>query len=130
MVGVATVLIQNCTHSIGSGKIEVAKSAWVHFSIGLYHDDTDFDVVPMQACSLLLGHPWEYDNNTLNYGRANKYTFMHTKKRIVLLHLSPAEIVKYEKQLTEHDKIEPSPKYSALYDTQSVLMLLLIHVII
>jgi hypothetical protein len=30
----------------------------VHFSIGMYSDYADCDVVPMEACSLLLGRPW------------------------------------------------------------------------
>jgi hypothetical protein len=40
-----------------SGKAKVTHTARVHFSIGTYHDYVDCDVVPMQACSLLLGHP-------------------------------------------------------------------------
>jgi hypothetical protein len=40
-----------------SGKAKVTHTARVHFSIGAYHDYADCDVVPMQACSLLLGHP-------------------------------------------------------------------------
>jgi hypothetical protein len=40
-----------------SGKAKVTHTARVHFSIGTYHDYADCDVVPMQACSLLLGHP-------------------------------------------------------------------------
>jgi hypothetical protein len=43
-----------------SGKAKVTHTAHVHFSIGTYHDYADCDVVPMQACSLLLGHPWEF----------------------------------------------------------------------
>jgi hypothetical protein len=38
-----------------SDKAKVTHTARVHFSIGTYHDYAD--VVPMQACSLLLGHP-------------------------------------------------------------------------
>jgi hypothetical protein len=38
----------------------------VHFSIGSYHDFADFDVVSMDACSLLLGHPWEFDNDAIH----------------------------------------------------------------
>lgn len=34
------------------------------------------DMVPMQACSLLLDHPWKYDNNALHHGRKNKYTLI------------------------------------------------------
>jgi hypothetical protein len=40
-----------------SGKAKVTHTARVHFSITSYHDYADCDVVPMQACSLLLGHP-------------------------------------------------------------------------
>jgi hypothetical protein len=40
------------------GKAMVTRSARIHFFIGSYHDYSDYDVVPMQACSLLLGHPW------------------------------------------------------------------------
>ena len=38
-----------------SSKVKVMQTARVNFSIGSYHDCADFDVVPMQACSLLLG---------------------------------------------------------------------------
>ena len=40
-----------------SGKAKVTRSAQIHFFVGSYHDYPDFDVVPMQACSLLLGRP-------------------------------------------------------------------------
>jgi hypothetical protein len=76
----------------------------VHFSIGLYHDYVDFDVMPMQACLLLLGRPWQYDNNVVHHGRQNRYTFMHERKTIALLPLTPAEIVQYEKKLAEKKK--------------------------
>jgi hypothetical protein len=41
-----------------SGNTKVTHTAHVHFSIGTYHDFPNCDVVPMQACSILLGHPW------------------------------------------------------------------------
>lgn len=55
-----------------SGKVKVTQSARVHFFIGTYHDFADFDVVPMQACSLLLGRPWEFDTDATHHGRSNK----------------------------------------------------------
>src|SRR5213075_130559 len=73
-----------------SGKVKVTQTARVHFSIGSYHDYADFDVVPMDACSLLLGRPWEFDTDALHHGRTNKYTLMHKGKKIVLLPMSPA----------------------------------------
>jgi hypothetical protein len=40
-----------------SGKAKVIHTTCAHFSIGTYHDYADCDVVPMQAYSLLFGHP-------------------------------------------------------------------------
>jgi hypothetical protein len=65
-----------------SGKAKVIQTCRVHFSIGAY---VDCDVVPIQACSRLLGHPWEHDNDALHHGRSNKYTFMHKGMKITLL---------------------------------------------
>jgi hypothetical protein len=68
----------------------------VHFCTGSYHDFADFDVVSMDACSLLLGHPWEFDTDAIHHGRSNKYTFMHKGKKIVLLPMTPTGIVHFE----------------------------------
>ena len=47
--------------SNNSGKVKVTRTVHVHFSISTYADYVDCDVVPMQACSLLLGRPWQFD---------------------------------------------------------------------
>jgi hypothetical protein len=82
-----------------SGKAKATQTAWVHFFIGSYSDFADCDAVPMQACSLLLGHPWEFDIDALHHGRSNKYTFVHKGKKITLLPLTPAEIVKPDREI-------------------------------
>jgi hypothetical protein len=79
-----------------NGKFKVTKTAKVHFSIGSYHDFVDFDVVSMDAFSLLLGCPWEFDTDAIHHGRSYKYTFMHKGKEIVLLPMTPTEIVHFE----------------------------------
>jgi hypothetical protein len=89
-----------------SGKAKVTQTVWVHFSIGTYSDFADCDMVPMQACSLLSGHPWKYDIDALHHGRSNKYTFMHKRKKITLLPLNPAEIVKSDRERLVSDKIK------------------------
>jgi hypothetical protein len=66
-----------------SGKAKVIKNCRVFFSIGAYTDFVDYDVVPMQAYSFLLGRPWEHDNDATHHGRSNKYTFMHKGKKIL-----------------------------------------------
>ena len=82
-----------------SGKIKITKSARISFFTGCYHDTIDFDVVPMQACSILLGHPWEFDTHALHHGRTNTYTFIHKNKNITLLPLSPMDIGKHAKEI-------------------------------
>jgi hypothetical protein len=53
-------------------------------------------VVPTDAYSLLLGCPWEFDTD--HYGRSNKYTLMHKGKKIMLLPMTPTEIVQFENE--------------------------------
>jgi hypothetical protein len=53
----------------------------------------------MQACSILLGHPWKFDNNALHHGRTNTYTIIHKDKKIILLPLSPTDIIKYANKI-------------------------------
>jgi hypothetical protein len=53
-----------------------------------------------------LGHPWEYDIDVLHHGRSNKYTFMHKGKKITLLSLTPAKIVKSDRERLANDKIK------------------------
>jgi hypothetical protein len=38
-----------------NSKVKVMQTARVHFFIGSYHAVADFEVMPMDACSLLLG---------------------------------------------------------------------------
>jgi hypothetical protein len=82
-----------------SGKTKVTKSARISFFTGSYHDTADFDVVPMQACSILLGRPWKFDNDALHHGRLNTYTIIHKDKKITLLPLSPTDILKHANKI-------------------------------
>jgi hypothetical protein len=89
-----------------SGKTKVTHTTHAHFSIGTYHHYADCDVVLMQACSLLLGHHWEFDTDVVRHGRSNKYTLMHNGKKITLLPLTPNEIVKCDREIAENAKHE------------------------
>jgi hypothetical protein len=55
----------------------------------------------MQACSLLLGHPWEFETDAIYYGRRNNYTLVHIGKKITLLPLTPNEIVQCDRAIVE-----------------------------
>jgi hypothetical protein len=52
-----------------SCKLKVTRTARVHFTIGTYLDFVDCDVVPMQACSLLLGRPWQFYRESVHNGK-------------------------------------------------------------
>lgn len=76
-----------------NGKLKVNRLVRVHFSIGSYHDAVDCDVVPMEACSILLGRPWQFDTDSMHHGKSNKYSLLHHDKKIVLLPMSPKAIL-------------------------------------
>jgi hypothetical protein len=96
-----------------SGKGKVTHTARAHFSIGTYHYYADCDVVPMQACSLLLGHPLEFDTDAIHHGRSNKYTLMHNGKKITLLPLTPNEIVQCDRAICETTKRESEIQHAS-----------------
>ncbi|KAB2623199.1 hypothetical protein D8674_025381 [Pyrus ussuriensis x Pyrus communis] len=51
--------------------------ALIPFSIGTnYKDKVWCDVVPMDACHILLGRPWEFDRCVMHNGWKNTYSFM------------------------------------------------------
>jgi hypothetical protein len=93
-----------------SGKVKVTKLVQVNFAIGLYRDVVKCDVVPMEACDILLGRPWQFDTDCMHHGRSNQYSFIHHDKKIILLPMSPEAIVrddaaKATKAKTENNKI-------------------------
>ena len=77
-----------------TGRLKVTRTARVHFSIGTYSDFVDCDVVPMQACSLLLGRPWQFDKESVHNGKTNQYTLVHNGKKIGLAPMTPETILK------------------------------------
>jgi hypothetical protein len=54
-----------------SRKLNITRTTRVHFIIGTYSDFVDCDVVPMQACSLLLRQPWQFDREFVHIGKTN-----------------------------------------------------------
>lgn len=56
-------------------RILVNEQAWVELSIARYKDKLLCDVLPMDACYLLLGRPWKFDREVLYDGRENAITF-------------------------------------------------------
>ena len=67
-----------------TGKLKVTHKVRAKFSVGDYTDMVICDVIPMDACHLLLGRPWQYDHNATHEGRTNTYSFWDSGKRHVL----------------------------------------------
>jgi hypothetical protein len=68
-----------------TGNFKVTHKMRVNFSVGDYADRVICDVVPMDACHLLLGRPWQYDHSATHEDRSNSYSFWDSGKRRVLL---------------------------------------------
>lgn len=65
--------------------ISVTDRALVNFSIGgKYTDSIWCDIVPMDACHLLLGRPWQFDRRVLHDGFLNTYTLYVDGVKFVL----------------------------------------------
>lgn len=79
-------------------KVKVSKCCLVSFSIGQKYKDTVWcDVIPMDACHLLLGRPWQYDC-ALYDGYKNTYSFVKDGVKIRLAPLPPGEFDEGEKE--------------------------------
>ncbi|XP_051152721.1 uncharacterized protein LOC127266509 [Andrographis paniculata] len=81
------------------GEINVTKQVLVEIELQGYKDEVKCDVVPMQACHILLGRPWQFDKEVVHDGRRNRYTFTHAGQTIVLKPLSPREVNEDKKYL-------------------------------
>ena len=81
------------------GELTVDKQVKVEFSIGNYLDKVLCDVVPMEACHILLGRPWQFDMKTLHNGLTNGVFFTHKKKKFVLNPLPHSQVVRDQIQM-------------------------------
>ena len=92
-----------------SGKAKVTRLVRIDFAIGSYKDIVECDVVPMQACNILLGRPWQFDRDSMHHGRSNQYSFLYHDRKIVLHPMSPeaimqSDVTKAAKAKSESDK--------------------------
>ncbi|XP_074283320.1 uncharacterized protein LOC141607870 [Silene latifolia] len=76
----------------GDNGIQVRKQALVSLSLGPYNDDIWCDVIPMSACHILLGRPWQFDRKVEHDGRTNIYSVTKGKTTFNLKPLSPNKI--------------------------------------
>nr|KYP43823.1 Transposon Ty3-I Gag-Pol polyprotein [Cajanus cajan] len=95
------------------GDMVVNQQVEVDFSIGHYKDKITSDLVPMEACHILLGRPWQFDKQTKHDGLTNKITFTHKGKNVPSL-----EIV----QQGEHLDSKTLSKTSLLIEPSSYVL--------
>ena len=72
-----------------SSCVKVTKHALVTFSLGELTDTVWCDIVPMTACQLLLGRPWQYDRKAVYVVREDTYTLPQGNVLLKLLPLPP-----------------------------------------
>lgn len=53
----------------------VHEESEVRFQIGKYKDKVLYEIMPMDACHIILGHPWKFDRNVRHDGERNYYKF-------------------------------------------------------
>ena len=74
--------IQRLNHGKG---LQISSRCLLGFSIGKsYKEEIWCDIVPMDACHVLLGRPWLFDRRVMHDGRMNTYTFTKGHKKITL----------------------------------------------
>ena len=70
-----------------------------------YKDEVVYDVLPMDACHLLLGKPWQYDRDVTHHGQSNTYSFKMKGKKMTLTRLAPSQTLKTENGKGNHKGI-------------------------
>lgn len=85
-------------------EIKVSQQVSLSFSIGHYKDSTICDVIPMDACHILLGRPWKFDRDAVHRGKANTYSFVFGDRTITFL----------------PSKEQPEPSYRATQESTTV----------
>jgi len=68
------------------------------------------DVLPMDACHLLLGRPWKFDRNVIHNGRSNTYYFKLNGRSYTLIPLLPSQV-----QLIHKPNLEENTSEKALF---------------
>ncbi|XP_073046069.1 uncharacterized protein [Primulina eburnea] len=87
-------------------EVKVNRQVLVSFSIGKYVDEVLCDMVPMHACHILLGRPWKFDRHVTHDGFKNRYSFVLKKESIVLLPLSPKQVLEDQLKKKKRDETE------------------------
>ena len=94
------------------GDLKVKHQVMVKFSIGKYKDKVVCDVIPMDACHILLGRPWKFNRKTTHHGHTIEITLQHHSKTYVLHPLTPSQVAHDQAQMQARREEEKSIKLS------------------
>ncbi|XP_048613491.1 uncharacterized protein LOC111211802 [Brassica napus] len=92
-----------------TGEQHVKEQVTIPLTIGRYEDEVVCNVLPMDACHILLGRPWQFDKRAVHDGFTNRHSFDHKGKKITLVPLSPLEVHQDQVQLKKNRDQEPKP---------------------
>ncbi|XP_033139316.1 uncharacterized protein LOC117130708 [Brassica rapa] len=92
-----------------TGEQYVKEQVTIPHTIGRYEDEVVCNVLPMDACHVLLGRPWQFDKRTVHDGYTNRHSFDHKGKKITLVPLSPLEVHQDQLQLKKNREQESKP---------------------
>lgn len=95
--------------------VKVTKQVLVSFSIGEYVDEVLCDVVPMQACHIVLSRPWQFDRKVTHDGFTNRLSFVLRKQKVVLIPLSPKQVLEDQKKKKEKLRAEKKRKKRVMW---------------
>ncbi|XP_059067833.1 uncharacterized protein LOC131858565 [Cryptomeria japonica] len=86
-------------------EVTIDKRCLINFSIGKnYKDEVWCDVIPMDACHVLLGRPWQYDRKVMHDGERNTYTFWKEGTKVILLPLK--DVGEAKNMLSERELVK------------------------
>ena len=106
-----------------SGKAKVTRLVRINFAIGTYKDIVECDVVPMQACNILLGRPWQFDRDSMHHGRSNQYSFLYQDRKIVLHPMSPEAIMQTDVARAAKSKSESNKNDKSVIEDKDEIKL-------
>ncbi|XP_042012102.1 uncharacterized protein LOC121760510 [Salvia splendens] len=82
-----------------AGELKVTTQSLVPLKNGVFEDDVLCDVIPMTACHVLLGRPWEFDRKVYKNGFTNEYFHMLNGLNIRLKPLLPRDVFEAHQHL-------------------------------
>lgn len=102
------------------GMLKITHKVRVPFTVDDYVDEIECDVLPLEVCGLLLGHPWQYDRNVTHAGRANTYSFMHGGKQRTLKPMVDDHIKSDVELVVRKEKLHKPRVQHEVHDVPSV----------